>query len=58
MSVLLAQAGCPVEFIGLVISIDTLSDMLNTPSTCVGNIACTAITAAQEKILDLEKYSA
>ena len=26
--------------------------------TCMGKIVCTVITAAQEKILDLEKYNA
>ena len=38
-------------------SIDTLQDMINTPSICIGNIACTILTAEKEKLLDIETYN-
>ena len=57
LSVLLSQAGCPIEFTALMISIDTLRDMVHTPTNCVVNLVCTALTAQKEYFIDLEKYN-
>ena len=57
LSVLLSQAGIPLEFIPVVMSIDTLQDMINTPSNCAGNLTCTLLTAEKENLLDLETYN-
>ena len=57
MSVLLSQAGIPLEFMGLIMSIDTLCDMTGTPTKCVGNLAEEVIVAKLENELDVEVYS-
>ena len=56
MSVLLTQAGCPVEFIGIAMGIDTLRDMAGTTTACAGHIAAEVIVAKLEGELDMEQY--
>lgn len=57
MSALLAQVGCPLEFLGISISIEAIDDMFNTTTTCIGNVACTVIAADGGKLIDREKYN-
>lgn len=57
LSALLAQAGCPLEFLGIALSIGAIDDLFNTPTTCMGNIACTIIAADGGNLIDRGKYS-
>ena len=57
MAVLVLQAGCPLEVVPLLVSAYAMTDMLNTATTCMGNIACTLLTAKQEKLLNMEAYN-
>ena len=57
LSVLLSQAGCPMEFIALMMSIETIRNMTSSPTNCVVNLVCTALTAQKENLIDLEKYN-
>ena len=57
MAVLISQAGCPLEIVPLFVSAIAITDMLSTSTTCMGNMACTLGTAAQENMLDLEKFN-
>ena len=57
LSVLLTQAGCPLEFIGLAVSIEMLTDFTATMAISFGNLACTLLAAADDNILDREKYN-
>ena len=57
LSALLAQAGCPLEFLGIALSISALEDLFNTPTTCMGNIACSIIAADGGNLIDREKYA-
>ena len=57
MAVLVSQAGCPLEVVPLFVSADAITDMLNTVTTCMANMACTLGTAANENMLDLEKFN-
>ncbi len=57
MAVLISQVGCPLEIVPLFVSADNITDMLNTLSTCMANMACTLGTAANENMLDLEKFN-
>lgn len=49
LSALLVQAGCPVEFIGLMMSINTLQDIFLTPTNCTGIIAAETIIDSLER---------
>ena len=57
LSALLAQAGCPLEFLGIALSIDVLGDLFSTTTTCIGNIACTIIAADGGGLIDRVKYA-
>lgn len=57
MSALFTQTGCPLEFLGIAISTEALEDLFNTPTTCMGNIACTVIAADGGNMIDREKYN-
>ena len=57
ISILLSQAGLPLEAIGLIMSIDALCDVVSTPSICMGNIAEEVIVAKLENELDVEVYN-
>ena len=57
LSALLAQAGCPLEFLGIALSIEAIEDLCNTPTTCMGNVACSIIAADGGKLIDREKYN-
>lgn len=57
LSVLLTQAGCPLEFIGLAVSIEMLTDFTATMAVSFGNLACTILAAADDNILDREKFN-
>lgn len=57
LSALLAQAGCPLEFLGIAISILAIGDLFITPTACIGNIACTLIAADGGNLVEREKYS-
>ena len=57
LSVLLTQAGCPLEFIGLAVSIEMITDFTATMTVSFGNLACTLLAAADENILDREKFN-
>ena len=58
LSALLAQAGCPLDFLGIAVSIEPIDDLVNTPTTCMANIASTLIAADGAGLLDREKYNA
>ena len=58
LSALLSQAGCPLEFVGIAISLEAIDDLFNTPTTCMGNVACTIIAADGNNLIDREKFSA
>ncbi len=57
LSVLLSEAGCPLEFIAFAAMIDNIADITATPVVCMNNIACTLLTASKEGLLDLEMYN-
>ena len=57
MSVIMTQAGCPLEFISLLMSIDTIRNMFATPTSCMGNITAGVITSRLEGKLDIEGYN-
>ena len=57
LSVLLTQAGCPLEFIGLAVSIEMITDFTATMTISFGNLACTLLAAADDNILDREKFN-
>ena len=56
-SMLMSQAGVPLEAIGLVLGIYTLLDMADTVTNCMGTLSSTLIVAASENMLDREEYS-
>lgn len=56
-SALLTQAGCPLDFMGIALSLEAIEDLFNTPTTCMGNVACTVIAADGGNLIDKEKYS-
>ena len=56
-SALLTQAGCPLEFLGIILSLEAIDDIFNTPTTCMGNVACTVIAADGGKLIDRQKYN-
>ncbi len=56
-SALLTQAGCPLEFLGILLSLEAIDDIFNTPTTCMGNVACTVIAADGGKLIDRQKYN-
>ena len=58
LSALLTQAGCPLDFLGIAVSIEPIDDLVNTPTTCMANIASTLIAADGAELLDREKYNA
>lgn len=57
LSILLIQTRCPVEFVSIVLGIEAIHDMFATITNCMGNVACTLVTAAKENMLDIEKYN-
>ncbi|MBQ4431149.1 MAG: hypothetical protein II877_06565, partial [Synergistaceae bacterium] len=57
LSVLLAQAGCPLEFVGIAVSIEMMIDFTATMTICQANLACTLLASADDGILDREKYN-
>ncbi len=57
MSALLTQAGCPLDFLGIAISVEAIEDLFHTSTTCMGNIACTLIAADGGNLIDREKYN-
>ena len=57
LSILLIQSGCPVEFVSIVLGIEAIHDLFNTVTNCMGNIACTLVTAHKENMLDTKKYN-
>ena len=57
LSVILTQAGCPVEFLGLAVSIEMLTDFTATITISLGNVVCTLLAAADDNLLDREKFN-
>ncbi len=57
LSVLLSQIKVPLDFVPLVMGIDTLHDVINTPSNGIGILTSTLTVAAKEKLIDLETYN-
>lgn len=57
ISALLTQVGCPLEFLGIALSLDVIDDLVNTPTTCMGNIASTIIAVDAGKLINREKYN-
>ena len=55
-SMLMSQAGVPLDAIGLVLGIYTLLDMADTVTNCMGTISSTLMVAAGENMLDREVY--
>ncbi len=58
LSVLLVQAGCPVEFVGIGVSIEMMTDFAETMNGCFANMVCTLFAAERENLLDREKFNA
>ena len=57
LSVLLSQAGCPLEFVGIALSLEMIIDFTATMTICQGNLVCTLLAAADDNLLDREKYN-
>ena len=57
LSVLLVQVGCPVEFVGLAVSIEMLIDFTETMTISFGNLVCTLLAAADGNLIDREKFN-
>ena len=57
LSVLLAQSGCPLEFVGIAVSIEMMIDFTGSMTICQANLACTLLAAADDGLLDREKYN-
>ena len=58
LSVLLVQTGCPVEFVGVGVSIEMMTDFAETMNGCFANLVCTLFAAERENLLDREKFNA
>ena len=56
-SMLMSQAGVPLDAIGLVLGIYTLLDMADTVTNCMGTISSTLMVAAGENMLEREVYN-
>ena len=57
LAIVLRQLGVPIGAIGLVLAIDPILDMFDTMSNTTGDVACAAITASREGLLDREVYN-
>ena len=57
LSMVLAQAGLPVEGIGLIIGVDRLLDMMRTTVNVAGDGMVAASIAASEDQLNRETYN-
>ena len=57
LSMVLAQAGLPVEGIGLIIGVDRLLDMMRTTGNVAGDGMVAASIAASEDQLNRETYN-
>ncbi|MBQ9390074.1 MAG: dicarboxylate/amino acid:cation symporter [Synergistaceae bacterium] len=57
LSVLFSEFGCPVEFIGIVVPIDILTDFTATVLVCLGHIVCTLLAASSGNLIDREQYN-
>ncbi|AUH41262.1 dicarboxylate/amino acid:cation symporter [Streptomyces sp. CMB-StM0423] len=53
----LSTLGLPLEGVGLLLAIDPILDMVRTATNVAGQSVCTLIVAAQEGILDRDKYN-
>ncbi len=53
----LSTLGLPLEGVGLLLAIDPILDMIRTATNVAGQSVCTLIVAAQEGILDRDKYN-
>lgn len=53
----LSTLGLPLEGVGLLLAIDPILDMARTATNVAGQSVCTLIVAAQEGILDRDKYN-
>lgn len=58
LSMVFASVGLPVEAIGLIMGIDRILDMTRTAVNITGDAVCTTIIAAQNKLLDRERFYA
>ena len=58
LSLVLKQAGLPLEGIGVVIGVDRIIDMFRTVVNITGDAVCTLVVAKSEnEITDMEKYN-
>ncbi len=58
LSMVFASVGLPVEAIGLIMGIDRILDMSRTAVNITGDAICTTIIAAQNDMVDKEKFNA
>lgn len=58
LSMVFASVGLPVEAIGLIMGIDRILDMSRTAVNITGDAVCTTIIAAQNNMIDKEKFNA
>lgn len=57
LGIVLNQLGVPIGAMGLVMAIDPVLDMFDTMSNTTGDVACAAITASKEGLLDRKIYN-
>ncbi|KOT55671.1 MULTISPECIES: dicarboxylate/amino acid:cation symporter [Streptomyces] len=56
LTLTLSTLGLPLEGVGLLMAIDPILDMMRTATNVAGQVVTPLIVAAQEKILDRDKY--
>ena len=57
LSMLLTQAGCPIEFIGIALSVEMLIDFTATKTISQGNLVCTLLAAVNGNLIDREQFN-
>ncbi len=56
LTLTLSTLGLPMAGVGLLLAIDPIVDMMRTATNVAGQSVCTLLVAAQEGILDRDKY--
>lgn len=57
LGIVLGQLGVPIEAMGLVIAINSFTDMVDTMSNVTGDIAAATLTAKTEGLIDIDVYN-
>jgi Na+/H+-dicarboxylate symporter len=58
LTLTLSTLGLPLEGVGLLLAIDPILDMMRTATNVAGQSVCTLLVAAQERILDRDRFHA